>query len=31
MLFIFVKVQIGQVLSSSESGLRFPTDSGFPL
>jgi hypothetical protein len=31
MLFIFVRVQIGQMLSCSKSGLRFLTDSGFPL
>jgi hypothetical protein len=31
MLFIFVRVQIGQMLSFSKSGLRFLTDSGFPL
>jgi hypothetical protein len=28
---IFVIVQIGQMLSYSESGLRFLTDNGFPL
>jgi hypothetical protein len=31
MLFIFVRVQIGQMLSCSESGLRFLIDSDFPL
>jgi hypothetical protein len=27
----FVRVQIGQMLSCSESGLRFLKDNGFPL